>query len=66
MTLAVVYAWYSSWLGSLDCGGIVNPKTAISQLRGRIVMGMGMALRALNERGREDEITILTSSRSRY
>ncbi|HZA74922.1 MAG TPA: xanthine dehydrogenase family protein molybdopterin-binding subunit, partial [Acidimicrobiales bacterium] len=33
----------SRWLGSFDCGRIVNPKTAISQFRGGIVMGMGMA-----------------------
>lgn len=34
----------SRWLGSFDCGTIVNPKTATSQLRGGIVMGIGMAL----------------------
>jgi xanthine dehydrogenase YagR molybdenum-binding subunit len=34
----------SRWLGSFDCGSIVNPKTAASQLRGGIVMGIGMAL----------------------
>jgi xanthine dehydrogenase YagR molybdenum-binding subunit len=34
----------SRWLGSFDCGTIVNPKTAISQLRGGIIMGLGMAL----------------------
>jgi xanthine dehydrogenase YagR molybdenum-binding subunit len=34
----------SRWLGSFDCGAIVNPKTAASQLRGGIVMGIGMAL----------------------
>jgi xanthine dehydrogenase YagR molybdenum-binding subunit len=34
----------SRWLGSFDCGTIVNPKTAASQLRGGIIMGMGMAL----------------------
>lgn len=32
------------WLGSFDCGTIVNPKTAASQLRGGIIMGIGMAL----------------------
>jgi len=32
------------WVGSFDCGRIVNRKTATSQLRGGIVMGMGMAL----------------------
>jgi xanthine dehydrogenase YagR molybdenum-binding subunit len=32
------------WLGSFDCGRIINPKTAMSQLRGGIVMGIGMAL----------------------
>lgn len=34
----------SRWLGSFDCGRIINPKTAGSQFRGGIVMGMGMAL----------------------
>jgi xanthine dehydrogenase YagR molybdenum-binding subunit len=34
----------SRWLGSFDCGTVVNPKTAVSQLRGAIVMGIGMAL----------------------
>ncbi len=32
------------WLGSFDCGTVVNPKTATSQLRGGIIMGIGMAL----------------------
>jgi xanthine dehydrogenase YagR molybdenum-binding subunit len=32
------------WVGSFDCGTILNPKTAKSQLRGGIVMGIGMAL----------------------
>jgi xanthine dehydrogenase YagR molybdenum-binding subunit len=34
----------SRWLGSFDCGTIINPKTAVSQLRGGIIMGIGMAL----------------------
>jgi xanthine dehydrogenase YagR molybdenum-binding subunit len=34
----------SRWLCSLDCGRVVNPRTATSQLRGGIVMGIGMAL----------------------
>lgn len=34
----------SRWLGSFDCGKILNPKTAISQFRGGIIMGIGMAL----------------------
>lgn len=34
----------SRWLGSFDCGRVVNPKTAFSQLRGGIIMGIGMAL----------------------
>jgi xanthine dehydrogenase YagR molybdenum-binding subunit len=34
----------SRWLGSFDCERIVNPETATSQLRGGIVMGLGMAL----------------------
>ena len=32
------------WLCSMDCGRVVNPKTAASQIRGGIVMGIGMAL----------------------
>lgn len=31
-------------LGSFDCGTILNPKTATSQFRGGIIMGLGMAL----------------------
>ena len=31
-------------LGSYDCGRILNPKTAASQFRGGIIMGLGMAL----------------------
>ncbi|QJE03219.1 xanthine dehydrogenase family protein molybdopterin-binding subunit [Massilia forsythiae] len=31
-------------LGSYDCGRIINPKTATSQFRGGMIMGMGMAL----------------------
>jgi xanthine dehydrogenase YagR molybdenum-binding subunit len=34
----------SRWLGSFDVGTVVNAKTAASQLRGGIVMGIGMAL----------------------
>jgi xanthine dehydrogenase YagR molybdenum-binding subunit len=34
----------SRWLGSFDCGRIINPKTASSQLRGGIIMGIGSAL----------------------
>ncbi|MFE3451970.1 xanthine dehydrogenase family protein molybdopterin-binding subunit [Nonomuraea sp. NPDC059194] len=34
----------SRWLGSFDCGRIVNPKTAISQFRSGIIMGIGAAL----------------------
>ena len=34
----------SRWLGSFDCGRIINPKTAASQFRGGIIMGIGMAL----------------------
>lgn len=32
------------FLGSFDCGRILNPRTAISQFRGGIIMGLGMAL----------------------
>ncbi len=34
----------SRWLGMFDVGRIINPKTATSQLRGAVVMGIGMAL----------------------
>jgi len=34
----------SRWLGSFDCGRILNPQTATSQFRGGIIMGIGMAL----------------------
>jgi xanthine dehydrogenase YagR molybdenum-binding subunit len=34
----------SRFLGSFDCGRIINPKTAASQFRGGIVMGLGLAL----------------------
>jgi xanthine dehydrogenase YagR molybdenum-binding subunit len=31
-------------LGSFDCGMILNPKTAASQFRGGMIMGLGLAL----------------------
>ena len=34
----------SRFLGSFDCGRILNPKTARSQFRGGIIMGIGLAL----------------------
>ena len=34
----------SRFLGSFDCGRIINPKTAASQFRGGIIMGFGLAL----------------------
>jgi xanthine dehydrogenase YagR molybdenum-binding subunit len=34
----------SRFLGSYDCGRIMNPKTAASQFRGGVIMGLGMAL----------------------
>ncbi|MDR6126543.1 xanthine dehydrogenase YagR molybdenum-binding subunit [Sphingomonas sp. SORGH_AS802] len=34
----------SRFLGAFDCGRILNPKTAASQFRGGIIMGLGMAL----------------------
>lgn len=34
----------SRWLGSFDCGRILNPKTVASQFRGGVIMGIGMAL----------------------
>jgi xanthine dehydrogenase YagR molybdenum-binding subunit len=32
------------WVGAFDTGRILNPKTATSQFRGGIIMGIGMAL----------------------
>ncbi len=32
------------FLGAFDCGRILNPRTATSQFRGGIIMGLGMAL----------------------
>ncbi|SEK05395.1 xanthine dehydrogenase YagR molybdenum-binding subunit [Sphingobium sp. AP50] len=32
------------FLGSFDCGRILNPKTAASQFRGGMIMGLGLAL----------------------
>jgi len=34
----------SRFLGAMDCGRILNPKTAASQFRGGIIMGLGLAL----------------------
>jgi xanthine dehydrogenase YagR molybdenum-binding subunit len=34
----------SRFLGSFDCGRILNPKTAASQFKGGMIMGLGMAL----------------------
>ena len=31
-------------LGSFDCGRVINPRTAASQLRGGMIMSLGMAL----------------------
>ncbi len=31
-------------VGAFDCGRILNPKTAASQFRGGMIMGIGMAL----------------------
>jgi xanthine dehydrogenase YagR molybdenum-binding subunit len=39
-------------LGAFDCGRIINPKTAASQFRGGMIMGLGMALM---EETRSDE-----------
>jgi xanthine dehydrogenase YagR molybdenum-binding subunit len=36
-------------LGSYDCGRIINPKTAASQFRGGIIMGIGLALMEATE-----------------
>ncbi|AHE56381.1 xanthine dehydrogenase family protein molybdopterin-binding subunit [Sphingomonas sanxanigenens] len=37
------------FLGSFDCGRILNPKTATSQFRGGIIMGIGLALTEATE-----------------
>jgi xanthine dehydrogenase YagR molybdenum-binding subunit len=34
----------SRWVGAFDTGRILNPKMALSQFRGGIIMGIGMAL----------------------
>ncbi|MFC6093094.1 xanthine dehydrogenase family protein molybdopterin-binding subunit [Saccharothrix lopnurensis] len=34
----------SRFLGSMDCGRVLNPRTAAAQVRGGIVMGLGAAL----------------------
>lgn len=34
----------SRWVGAFDIGRVINPKTVTSQLRGGIIMGIGMAL----------------------
>lgn len=34
----------SRMLGSFDCGAILNPKTATSQFKGGMIMGIGLAL----------------------
>jgi xanthine dehydrogenase YagR molybdenum-binding subunit len=34
----------SRFLGSFDCGRILNAKTAASQFQGGIIMGLGLAL----------------------
>jgi xanthine dehydrogenase YagR molybdenum-binding subunit len=55
----------SRWLGSFDCGRVINSKTTASQLRGGIVMGIGMAL---TEETLLDERTgrIINASLSEY
>ncbi len=44
----------SRFLGSFDCGRIINAKTAAGQFRGGIIMGLGLAL---IEEGQFDERT---------
>lgn len=34
----------SRFLGSMDCGRVLNAKTAASQIRGGVIMGIGLAL----------------------
>jgi xanthine dehydrogenase YagR molybdenum-binding subunit len=34
----------SRWVGAFDIGRVINPKLAASQLRGGIVMGLGLAM----------------------
>jgi xanthine dehydrogenase YagR molybdenum-binding subunit len=53
------------WVGAFDTGRILNPKTAISQFRGGIIMGIGMAL---TEETRFDDRTgrIVNASLAEY
>jgi len=55
----------SRFLGSFDCGRILNAKTAASQFRGGIIMGLGLALM---EETRFDERTgrIMNPSLAEY
>jgi xanthine dehydrogenase YagR molybdenum-binding subunit len=55
----------SRLLGSFDCGRILNAKTAASQFRGGMIMGLGLAL---TERTQFDERTgrIMNPSLSEY
>jgi xanthine dehydrogenase YagR molybdenum-binding subunit len=46
----------SRWVGAFDIGRVINPKTVTSQLRGGIIMGIGMAL---------EEETVLDERRGR-
>ena len=39
----------SRMLGSFDCGTILNPRTATSQFRGGMIMGLGLALTEATE-----------------
>jgi xanthine dehydrogenase YagR molybdenum-binding subunit len=45
---AVAHAYWRGpdrrWVGAFDTGRTLNPKTAVSQFRGGIIMGIGMAL----------------------
>ena len=53
------------FLGSFDCGRILNPRTAASQFRGGIIMGLGLAL---TEESQFDERTgrIMNPSLAEY
>ncbi len=50
----------SRFLGSFDCGRILNPKTAASQFRGGIIMGLGLALMEADRKPLQRRIHCMT------
>ena len=47
--IATMYCDVANETGSYDCGRIINPKTAASQFRGGIIMGIGLSLMEATE-----------------